>query len=63
MAGSNLGQVIGPVAVGAAVEAWGWAGAGVIVIVSAIAATAAAGSLADALNPTQKSPVPPCGAD
>jgi predicted MFS family arabinose efflux permease len=45
MAGSNLGQMIGPVAVGAAVEAWGWSGAGIIVIVSAIAASLAAGAL------------------
>lgn len=58
MAGSNLGQVIGPVAVGAAVEAWGWTGAGAIVIVSAIVASLAAGSLADRLNPAQGSPGP-----
>jgi predicted MFS family arabinose efflux permease len=45
MAGSNLGQMIGPVAVGVAVEAWGWSGAGIIVIVSAIAASLAAGAL------------------
>jgi predicted MFS family arabinose efflux permease len=42
MQGSNLGQVIGPVAVGGAIEAYGWvAAAGIVLIVGVIAAIAA----------------------
>lgn len=45
MQGSNLGQVVGPVAVGGAVEAYGWAAAAGIVLISALtAALAAAGT-------------------
>ncbi|AHL76479.1 MFS transporter [Stutzerimonas stutzeri] len=37
MQGSNLGQLLGPVAVGSATAAFGWSAAGVVVVVSAIA--------------------------
>lgn len=38
MQGSNLGQVVGPITVGAAIEAWGWHAAAAIVALSALAA-------------------------
>lgn len=38
MQGSNLGQVVGPVTVGAAIEAWGWHAAAAVVALSALAA-------------------------
>lgn len=42
MQGSNLGQVVGPVAVGGAIEAYGWAAAAGIVLISALTAAVAA---------------------
>lgn len=38
MQGSNVGQVVGPVTVGAAIEAWGWHAAAAVVALSALAA-------------------------
>lgn len=38
MQGSNLGQVVGPVTVGAAIETWGWHAAAAVVALSALAA-------------------------
>ncbi len=38
MQGSNLGQVVGPITVGAAIEAWGWTAAAAVVALSALAA-------------------------
>ncbi|ESJ25070.1 MFS transporter, partial [Cupriavidus sp. HPC(L)] len=38
MQGSNLGQVVGPVTVGAAIGAWGWHAAAAVVALSALAA-------------------------
>lgn len=38
MQGSNLGQVVGPVTVGAAIEVWGWHAAAAVVALSALAA-------------------------
>ncbi|MEK0364171.1 MFS transporter [Pseudomonas sp. CBC3] len=40
MQGSNLGQLLGPVAVGSVTAAFGWGAAGAVVVVSAIAACA-----------------------
>ncbi len=42
MQGSNLGQLLGPVAVGSVTARFGWGAAGVVVVVSAIAACAIA---------------------
>lgn len=42
MQGSNLGQLLGPVAVGSATTAFGWGAAGAVVVVSAIVACAIA---------------------
>jgi MFS family permease len=42
MQGSNLGQLIGPVAVGSATAAFGWSAAGAVVLASAIATCAIA---------------------
>lgn len=42
MTGSNFGQVTGPIAVGAAVSAWGWSAACVVVVAAAILAGLAA---------------------
>ncbi len=42
MQGSSLGQVVGPVAVGGLIDAYGWGAAGLLVILAAIAAIAAA---------------------
>jgi predicted MFS family arabinose efflux permease len=46
MMGSNLGQVVGPIAVGTTVSTWGWSAAGVMVLASAILAGFAAWRLA-----------------
>lgn len=40
MQGSNLGQLLGPVAVGSATAAFGWSAAGLVVVVSALLAVA-----------------------
>jgi MFS family permease len=45
MQGSNLGQVIGPVAAGRAIETYGWAAAVAIVLTSALVAAIAAVSI------------------
>ncbi|WP_404436304.1 hypothetical protein [Stutzerimonas chloritidismutans] len=37
MQGSNLGQLVGPVAVGSATAAYGWSAAGAVVLISATA--------------------------
>ena len=42
MQGSNLGQVIGPVVVGSAIEPYGWTAAAAIVVISALIAAAMA---------------------
>ncbi|WP_259666417.1 MFS transporter [Rhizobium bangladeshense] len=42
MQGSNLGQVVGPIAVGGAVEAYGWVAAAAIVVIAGMAAAIAA---------------------
>jgi hypothetical protein len=42
MQGSNLGQVIGPVAVAGAIGVYGWAAAAGIVLIAALIATVAA---------------------
>ncbi|WP_247525983.1 MFS transporter [Bradyrhizobium sp. 199] len=45
MQGSNLGQVVGPVAVGSAVKAHGWTAAAAIILISALIAAVAALSI------------------
>lgn len=42
MQGSSLGQVVGPVAVGGLIDAYGWGAAGLLIILAAIAAIASA---------------------
>ncbi|MNT34176.1 hypothetical protein D3C72_1701390 [compost metagenome] len=42
MQGSNLGQVIGPVAVGGAIDRYGWASASFIVAAAGVAGLAIA---------------------
>lgn len=44
MQGSNLGQVAGPVAVGSAVETYGWTAALAIILISALLAAVVAAS-------------------
>lgn len=50
MQGSNLGQIVGPVAVGGAIQAHGWPAAAVIVAVAAVFATVTAVALGRALR-------------
>ncbi|KWV58377.1 MFS transporter [Bradyrhizobium macuxiense] len=52
MMGSNLGQVVGPIAVGMTVSAWGWSAAGIMVLAAAIFAGVAAWRLAAARQTT-----------
>jgi predicted MFS family arabinose efflux permease len=54
MQGSNLGQVVGPVAVGGAIEAFGWAAAAVTVLVSGLLVIAVAYGLRTILNFTEQ---------
>jgi len=42
MQGSNLGQMLGPVVVGAAVSAWGWGAAGLVLVLLSLAGMALA---------------------
>lgn len=48
--GNNLGQIIGPVAVGSAIQAHGWASAALIVAIAAVLAAAIATALGRALR-------------
>ncbi len=50
MQGSNLGQLLGPVAVGSVTTAFGWSAAGVVVLLAAMAACATALFLRAALE-------------
>ncbi|MEW6174130.1 MAG: MFS transporter [Pseudomonadota bacterium] len=50
MQGSNLGQLLGPVAVGSATAAFGWGAAGMVVVVSAMLAVAVAQLLRPAFS-------------
>jgi MFS family permease len=51
MQGSNLGQVVGPAAVGGAIAAFGWSAAAIAVLVAALLAIAAAQALRRDLAP------------
>ncbi|MBO9355206.1 MFS transporter [Bordetella petrii] len=58
MQGNNLGQIVGPVAVGKAVDAHGWPAAALIVAVAALLAAAAAAALPR--SPPPRPPVRRC---